>query len=266
MSTDKSVEERLEQLSKRLERAEQANRTMKIWGSIAIGLLIAVGPFASNVMAKAKPKAKVVTASAFNLESGGKIVASLEMVEGQPNLVFLDTASKPVVGVGIDPAALPSGHAAGMTIFDGNADIPGGTGIARAIFGITPSGTGAGEGSGTFDSTGKQRSFVGSAPDGSLTGAYFYDTTGALRTGVQFDPAASINFSGAFSTSESGELLSAVGSAIAASSAYQADESFLSLGDTSGTLRLFEFQNSTNEGGDVFNPGSTTVDGTWGNP
>src|SRR5271163_1070371 len=175
MTGEIKIEERLEQMSRRLERAEQANRAMKIWGSIAIAVLVAAGPFASNVMAKAKPK--VVTASAFNLESAGKIVASLEMVEGQPNLVFLDTASKPVVGVGIDPAALPSGHAAGMTIFDGNADIPGGTGIARAIFGITPSGTGAGEGSGTFDSTGKQRSFVGSAPDGSLTGAYFYDTT-----------------------------------------------------------------------------------------
>ncbi len=265
MSTDTTVEKRLEQLSKRLERAEQANRAMKLWGSIAIGLLVAVGPFASNVMAKAK--AKVVTASAFNLESGGKIVASLEMVEGQPNLVFLDTASKPVVGVGIDPAALPSGHAAGMTIFDGNADIPGGSGDARAIFGITPSGTGGRRRQRHFRlRSGNQRSFVGSAPDGSLAGAYFYDATGTLRTGVQFDPAASINFSGAFSTSESGELLSAVGSAIAANSAYQADESFLSLGDTSGTLRLFEFQNSTNEGGEVFNPGSTTVDGTWGNP
>jgi len=264
MMTDASVEERLEQMSKRLERAEQANRAMKLWGSIAIGLLVAVGPFASSVMAKAKPKAKVVTASAFNLESGGKVVASLAIVDGQPNLEFFDTAGKPVIAVGIDPLALPTGHAAGITVFDGNADIPGGSGDARAIFGITPSGTGAGEGSGTFDASGSQRSFVGSAPDGSYAGAYFDDPTGAIRTGAQYNP--SLNFNGAFSVSETGVLLSAVGSAIAAESGFQTDEAFMSLSDTSGTLRLFDFENSTNEGGEVFNPGSTTVDGTWGNP
>ena len=36
--------------------------------------------------------------------------------------------------------------------------------------------------------------------------------------------------------------------------------------DTTGALRLFEFQNSTNEGGVDFNPGSTTIQGSWGNP
>ena len=63
MTGEIKIEERLEQMSRRLERAEQANRAMKIWGSIAIAVLVAAGPFASNVMAKAKPK--VVTASAF---------------------------------------------------------------------------------------------------------------------------------------------------------------------------------------------------------
>jgi hypothetical protein len=264
MTGEIKIEERLEQMSRRLERAEQANRAMKIWGSIAIAVLVAAGPFASSVMAKAKPKAKVVTASAFNLESGGNTVASLEVVGGQPTLIFLDPIGKPVIGIGINSTSLPTGHAAGVEVFDGNADIPGGTGVVRADFGVTPSGTSAGEGIGTFDSTGNQRSFVGSAPDGSLAGGYFYDATGTIRTGVQYDPA--INFNGVFSDSETGVNLFSAGSVIAATSSLQEDESFMDLSDTSATLRLIDFQNTTNEGGLVYNPGSTTVDGDWGNP
>jgi len=46
----------------------------------------------------------------------------------------------------------------------------------------------------------------------------------------------------------------------------QANESLMQLDDASGTLRLIEFQNSTNEGGVDFNSGSTTAQGAWGNP
>jgi len=37
MAYASSIEERFEGMAKRLERAEQANRAMKIWGSIAFG-------------------------------------------------------------------------------------------------------------------------------------------------------------------------------------------------------------------------------------
>ena len=54
-----SIEERLETMALRLERVERVNRLLKVWGSIAVAILIAAGPFASNVMAKAKtPKVR----------------------------------------------------------------------------------------------------------------------------------------------------------------------------------------------------------------
>ena len=49
-----NIEERFEGMARRLERAEQANRAMKVWGSIAFAVLMALGsgPFASNATAK----------------------------------------------------------------------------------------------------------------------------------------------------------------------------------------------------------------------
>ena len=306
-----NTEERLDEMARRLERAEHANRAMKICGSIAIATMIAAGPFASNVMAKAKLKA--VTASAFNLESNGKIVASLRLVSGQPNLQFYDSAGKLVADVGIDPTALPTGHAVGIAVLDGNADIPG-TGKTRATFGVTPSGPGAGVGMGTFDGTGVQRSADGSTVDGSIAFTDLFDATGVIRTGLTYDPGT--NFTGSFSDDASGNTRSAVGSGVDGSYSgefvydeagklrdqtiyvpsanfngsqsqdgaghalssvgnflvddaphlIEANESFMDLSDIAGTLRVFEFQNSTNEGGIDFDPGSTTVQGSWGNP
>jgi hypothetical protein len=296
----------------RLERVEKINRLLKIWGTIAIVALIGGGPFASNVIAKPAPK--VVTASAFDLVSSGKTVAELGIFSGQPTLVFFDNASKPVVGVGINGAlTLPTGHAAGISVFDGNADIPG-TGKVRAIFGVTPSGPGAGVGEGTFDGNGAVRSVVGSAIDGSIADAFLLDATGVVRTGLLYDPAT--NFTGSFSDDASGKTRSSVGSGVDgsysgvfvddaagklrdqilyipsgnfsgfqsydganhnlsslgnfladnAALAQQANESFMLLSDTS-LPRVFEFQDSTNEGGVDYDPGKfPTFQGGWGNP
>ena len=54
MAYASSIEERFEGMAKRLERAEQANRAMKIWGSIAFVALMTFGsgPFASDATAK----------------------------------------------------------------------------------------------------------------------------------------------------------------------------------------------------------------------
>src|SRR5271156_687925 len=96
-----SIEERLETMALRLERVEKVNRLLKVWGSIAVVALVAAGPFASNVMAKAKKAPKAVTASAFNLESNGRIVATLgvfNLENGlQPDLAFFDPSGKLVV-------------------------------------------------------------------------------------------------------------------------------------------------------------------------
>jgi hypothetical protein len=109
-------------------------------------------------------------------------------------------------------------------------------------------------------------SIIGNAYDNSASYALLYDSSSNLRSGVEYDPAT--NFNGSFSQDGAGHNLSLVGNFVTteASPPQQANESFLDLSDTSGTLRLFEFQNSTNEGGIDFNPGSTTVQGDWGNP
>jgi hypothetical protein len=310
-----NIEERFEGMARRLERAEQANRAMKIWSSIAFTALMAfgAGPFASNVTAKSKPPAIVTATQEIDLDSGGKTVASLRMVAGKPNLVFFDSAGKTVVDVGIDGATLPTGHAAGIAVLDGNEDIPG-TGKIRATLGVTPSGPAAGVGNSTYDGNGTQRSADGSAIDGSLAYDVLYDATAVARTGMEYDPG--INFNGSFSDDASGNNRSSFGSGVDgsysgafiydaagklrdqtiyipsanfngtqsydgaghplssegnflvnnAAQSIEANQSFVDLSDTAGTLRVFEFQNSTNEGGVDFDPGSTTVQGFWGNP
>jgi hypothetical protein len=147
-----NIEERFEGMVKRLERAENANRAMKIWGSIAFAglMVLGSGPFASNATAKKQPPAIVTATQEIDLASGGKTVASLRMVSGKPNLVFFDSAGKTVVDVGINGATLPTGHSAGISVLDGNEDIPG-TGKIRAGFGVVPSGPSAGVGEGASD-------------------------------------------------------------------------------------------------------------------
>ena len=312
-----NIEERIEGMAKRLERAERANRAMKIWGSIGFAALIGLGagPFASSAGAKPKPKTPAIVSATqeIDLESGGNIVASLRMVSGKPNLVFFDSAGKTVVDVGIVGTTLPTGHSAGMAVLDGNEDIPG-TGKVRASFGVTPSGPTASVGTGTFDGNGVVRSAVGSTVDGSIAYNLLYDATGVVRTGLEYDPA--VNFTGFFSNDASTKNRSSVGSGVDgsysgsfiydetaslrdqtiyipsanfngsqsydgashalstvgtflvndAAHSIEANQSFLSLNDTTGTLRLLDFQNTTNEGGIDFNPGSTTVQGFWGNP
>jgi hypothetical protein len=312
-----NIEERFEGMARRLERAEHANRAMKIWGSIAfIGLMVlGFGPFASNVGAKKPPKppAIVTATQEIDLESGGSIVASLRMVAGKPNLVFFDSHGKTVVDVGIVGDTLPTGHSAGMAVLDGNEDIPG-TGKVRASFGVTPSGPAASVGTGTFDGNGVVRSVVGSTVDGSIAFADLFDATGVIRTGLTYDPGTnftglftddassnnrasvgsgvdgsysgefvydaagklrdqtiyipSANFNGSQSYDGAGHSLSTVGNFLVDDAAHsiEANESFVDLSDIAGTLRVFEFQNSTNEGGIDFDPGSTTVQGFWGNP
>jgi hypothetical protein len=310
-----NTKQRLEEMGRRLERAERGNRAIKVWGSIAFAALIAFGSgsFTSNATAKNKPPAIVTATQEIDLGSGGKTVASLRLVGGKPNLVFYDSAGKAVVDVGINGAALPTGHAAGIVVLDGNEDIAG-TGKVRASFGVTPSGSGAGVGMGTFDGNGVVRSADGSTVDGSIAYTDLFDATGTIRTGLTYDPAT--NFTGSFSDDASGKNRSSLGSGVdgAYSGAFiydaagklrdqtiyvpsanfngsqsydgaghslstmgnflvddapnliQANESFVSLQDTAATLRVFEFQNSTNEGGLDFDPGSTTVQGGWGNP
>ena len=99
-------------------------------------------------------------------------------------------------------------------------------------------------------------------PEGS-----FYDASGGLRAGIEYYPAAAINFSGVYSTDGSGHTLSSLGSAIAASTPLneEANQSFMTLSDTSSPR--FRIQNTTNEGGINYDPGDfPTAESGWGNP
>ena len=121
-------------------------------------------------------------------------------------------------------------------------------------------------GSFSDDASGNNRSSVGSGVDGSYSGSFVYDAAGKLRDQTVYVPSA--NFNGSQSYDGAGHSLSTVGNFLVddAPLFHEANESFVSLQDTAATLRVFEFQNSTNEGGIDFDPGSTTVQGSWGNP
>ena len=116
------------------------------------------------------------------------------------------------------------------------------------------------------DGSGHNLSLIGNASNNSASYSFLYDSSGNLRNGIQYNP--SVNFNGFFSQDAVGHGLSSVGNFLTTNVglSQQANESFMDLSDTSGTLRLFEFQNSTNQGGINFNPGSTVVQGFWGNP
>jgi hypothetical protein len=112
--------------------------------------------------------------------------------------------------------------------------------------------------------TGTNESLVGNAYDNSASFASLYDSSGHLRNGIEYDPAFNLN--GFFSQDGSGHTLSILGNVLATAGGLGPNDSFMELLDTAGTQRVTEFQNHTNEGGIDFNPGSTTVQGGWGNP
>ena len=137
MTGEISIERRLEQMSKRLERAERANRVMKIWRfdwiRDAHRIRIRTVRFNGHGQESERPTAEVA-AQAFDLENpGGQILATLTQVSGNPTWFSLMDLARPVLGVGL------TSNAAGITVVDGNS-ILAGSGIARNTWGITNSG------------------------------------------------------------------------------------------------------------------------------
>jgi hypothetical protein len=156
-----NIEERIEGMARRLERAERANRTMKIWGSIAFATLIAFGsgPFASA----AKPKTKKIEAEEIDLIApGGHILATLGVSSAGTGLVFFDSAEKKTLflGNGAD------GTSTGLATLDGNS-IFAGTGQVRTFFGESnaKNASGGGLGFSVLDGAGKSRVLAGTTPD-----------------------------------------------------------------------------------------------------
>ena len=113
--------------------------------------------------------------------------------------------------------------------------------------------------------SGINESLVGNAYDNSASYAFLYDKSGNLRNGIEYFP--SFNFNGFLSQDGSAHNLSLLGNALTTTSSAQANMSYMDLLDTTGTQRVLEFQNSTNEGGAAANPGGALGSGgVWGNP
>jgi hypothetical protein len=156
-----NIEERFEGMARRLERAEQANRAMKVWGSIAFAVLIAFGsgPFASA----AKPKIKKIEAEEIDLIApGGHILASLGVSSAGTGLVFFDSSEKKTLFLGNSA----DGTATGLSTLDGNS-IFAGTGLTRTFFGEAnaKNASGGGLGFAVGDSAGKFRLVAVTTPD-----------------------------------------------------------------------------------------------------
>ena len=164
---------------------------------------------------------------------------------------------------GLDGTTLPSE----VTLYDASGKLRTGLQVNPSINSVgffsglyTVSG---GKGS-PLSVTGSTESSVGNAYDNSISYVSVYDSSGNFRDAIAYDPAT--NFNGFNSQDGAGHNLSLIGNALTTTATGEANESFMILSDTSGTERLAEFQDSTNEGGIDFNPGSTTVQGGWGNP
>jgi hypothetical protein len=159
-----SIEESLEQMSKRLERAEQANRAMKIWGSIALAALIAFGsgPFASSVLAKKKPPALLQAERIELVTSSGQVLAALGTDSDGTGLTVLDSSGKKTLTLGNSADET----FAGMATWDGNSIFPG-TGAYRSSFGESNAKnvSGGGFGFAVWDSAEKARVVAGTTPD-----------------------------------------------------------------------------------------------------
>ena len=168
------------------------------------------------------------------------------------------------------------GSSADGTTYPSSVSLYDSTGVERTGIQVSPSSDFVGFFTGVITETGGKgsplafsgpnESLMGNTYDNSESYSLLYDSSGKLRDGIEYYPPG--NFNGFFSQDGDSHSLSLVGNFLTTNSSAgeQANESFTDLSDTSGTLRLFEFQNSTNEGGVDYNPGSTTVQSGWGNP
>ena len=158
-----NTEERLEEMVRRLERAERGNRAIKIWGSIAFAGLITFGsgPFASTVLAKKKPPTLLEAQQIELVSASGQVLASLGSDSNGTGLTVFDSSGNRTLLVGNSA----DGTATGIATFDGNSIFPG-TGKVRTQFGEgNASSVAPGLGFGVNDAEGKARVVGGTTVD-----------------------------------------------------------------------------------------------------
>jgi len=183
-----STEERLEEMGRRLERAEKANRAMKVWGSIAFAALIAFG---SGQLATGAPILKVLSTQQLNIvNASGTVLASLGPTSDGNVLTFYDSTGKKTLTFGNNANETLAGAAA----WDNNKVIPG-TGKVRVTWGESNPNVGpvSGLGAAVYDGTGRTRTAFGTSYD--LTNNYVaaFDSNGS-STGIGIFPSQFLGY------------------------------------------------------------------------
>jgi hypothetical protein len=161
--SDTNTKQRLEEMGRRLERAERGNRAIKIWGSIAFAAMITFGsgPFASTVLAKKKPPTLLEAQQIELVSVSGQVLASLGSDSNGTGLTIFDSSGKRTLSVGNSA----DGTSTGIATFDGNSIFPG-TGKLRTQFGEGNAASVApGLGFGVNDAEGKARVVGGTTVD-----------------------------------------------------------------------------------------------------
>jgi hypothetical protein len=180
---------RLERLEYENGRIKRAARLTKIMVASMVVLFTAV---AAIPAAHSLPFPFKIGANEFDLlASNGKVTAKLANLNGGALLAFYDANGKLVESVGFSNTAAQAG--AGMSVYDGNAVLAG-NGVTRAGYGYTSRGPATGIGAATWDASGDVRSSIGQALDGSIAYEQLFDTTGALRTGINVPNGANLGY------------------------------------------------------------------------
>jgi len=198
------MDQRIELLARRVDRLERSNRLSRILSIVAFGSLVAI----TQVPVLSATVQGVVAAHEFHLVSGsGQLEATLGSGPAGGALTFFDRTGARTVLVGMGPF----GNWAGLTAFDANAALPGGSGIVRAHWGLSNSvgpteffkdessmtravlfksganGQGLGYRLEFNDSANKLLTRVGESPDDQAAGLFLFDGnallsgTGAVR-------------------------------------------------------------------------------------
>ncbi len=174
------MENRIELLSRRLNRLERSNRLLKVLSAVAVATLVGFAQLPSLSAKREGPK--TFSAQQFVLvDSAGNALATLGAGPTGGGVLTFYRGGKRIVGVGAGDHNI----AYGLKLYDGN-------GTARGAFaydihdqyvGGSVSGP---EGFASYDSTGTIRTFSGVDAESPVNvGFYVFDGSGAARTGIQ---------------------------------------------------------------------------------
>ena len=205
------MDDRIEVLTRRIERVERSNRLMKIWGGVAIALML-VTTQVPNILANNPHPVPMSTTNLNPVSGSGQVLATLGAAPGGAALTFFDSAGNKTTSMGM----VSNGNGAGIQAFDGNTLAPG-TGVVRAGFGVGGASSGAPGFGALVLGPGPSNVFLasfGTGPDTSplVPSVVIDDTNGVPRAGIDSDAAN--NFAGFFEHDASGVTRAAIGASL----------------------------------------------------